>query len=489
MDSINDGKPETLKKKLVHGVGIILGQSFIRWPLSIISTAILARLLTPEDYGLFGLVVGVQVLVQSLGELGLSAAAVQKADLTTEQSSGLFWINTALGFFLWLVMSGVSPLIAWFYNQPALIPLMIVTSAGFAIGGTGVQHGAMLTRRMEFFRLSVIDLLAFAVGTSVGIALAYLGLGVWALAFQGLALSIVNTGGLWASSGWRPSRFTRRVGLRSLVSFGGYLTGARLIGGLVYSLDNLILGFFAPVAQLGHYTRAKFISALPESLISSPVGSVSFPYLSRLQADPVKLAQHYHRLLRLSICGPFFAGLLFIPLGPDVVRIIFGPQWDLAGELLSFLGLVAACRVLHSRTATLYLAIGHTDKWFKWSALLPWPALSAMALAKHYGSANMVLAYAICLATTHTIGLFVSMNSLALPLRVQFRSFISAIIPVMLGFSCAIVTKIIIQITIKPGLLSFMLVFCVAYFTAILIGMVFIKIINSDIKTIISQVC
>lgn len=488
MHEANAPNPETLKKKLVFGVGVVLGKGIIRWPVSLISAAILARLLSPADYGLFGLVIGVQALVHSLGELGLSAAAVHKPDLTLEQSSGLFWINTGLGFSLWLLLSGISPFIAWSYNQPILIPLIIVTSSGFAISGTGVQHRALLARRLDFFRLSLIDLSAFAVGTTVSLTLAWLGFGVWALAFQGLALSLVNTGGLWVFSGWRPSRFTRRAGLRSLLSFGGYLTGARLVGSLVYSLDNLLLGFFAPVAQLGQYTRAKFISALPESLISNPVGSVTFPYLSKLQAEPVKLAQHYHRLLRLSLCGPFFAGLLFIPLGPDIVRILYGPQWDFAGELLSFLGLAAASRVLHSRTATLYLAIGHTDKWFKLNALIPWAALSAMALGSQYGTATMVWAYSLCLAMAHTIGLLLALRNLKISMQEQLSSLVNAVIPLIVGLATAIITKIALSNISTHIILSVIIVTAAGFTGSIFMITLCSQIIKADIRALWWQV-
>ena len=189
----------------------------LKFALSIVATAILARLLTPHDYGLIGRVAVFTGFVAMFKDLGLSLATVQRPEISDEQISTLFWVNVTLSAAITALMIVLAPLIGWFYGEPRLTLITMVIATGFLFGGLAVQHEALLKRQMRFYALSVIAFTSMMIGYIVGIILAWRGASYWSLVFSQLALLASTTLGVWVTCRWRPGRPQRNTGVRSML--------------------------------------------------------------------------------------------------------------------------------------------------------------------------------------------------------------------------------------------------------------------------------
>src|SRR5882724_781270 len=200
------GTPTTseLKQRSVRGGAVALLAQGLAFVLQTGSTVVLARLLSPEDFGLQGMVVVMTGFLGLFRDAGLSVASVQREVLTHEQTSTLFWINVAVGAFLTIAAASMGPLLVGFYHEPRLLSIAIASAAAFLFNSLAVQHRALLNRAMRFVTIAKIDLLALAVGATTGVTMAVLGCGYWALV--GLAVSgpLVTAAAVWMAMPWRP---------------------------------------------------------------------------------------------------------------------------------------------------------------------------------------------------------------------------------------------------------------------------------------------
>ena len=241
-------RTEHLEKDLgrlsVRGGAATVSAQFIRsFVIALASTAILARLLTPEDFGLLAMVAGFTNFLARFKDLGLAMATVQRKEINQGQVSTLFWVNAGLGILVTLLTAAVAPLVAWFYGEPRLVTIMLALAVAFVFGGLMVQHQALLQRQMKFTALAVVQIASTAIGAIAGVVTALFGAGYWALVIMQLVAAVVMALGMWLVCGWRPGRPMRGVGVRSMLAFGGNLTGANLLAYLIRNLDNILIGW------------------------------------------------------------------------------------------------------------------------------------------------------------------------------------------------------------------------------------------------------
>src|SRR5258708_27428570 len=213
-----------LKHKTIRGgAAKVLGQ-VANLVLRTGSLMILARLLDPKDFGLVGMVTAVINVVMVVRDFGLSAAAVQRMNVTEEQASTLFWINLLFGTGLGLLAVAMAPLVVAFYHEQRLLGVTAVLATAFLFNAAGVQHSSMLERQMRFITLSVIDIVSLFVSTAVGIGMALRGFGYWALVATTTVTPIVYTIGVWMTTAWVPGRPVKQSGIRSMLRFGSTVT-------------------------------------------------------------------------------------------------------------------------------------------------------------------------------------------------------------------------------------------------------------------------
>ncbi|HKF56734.1 MAG TPA: lipopolysaccharide biosynthesis protein, partial [Blastocatellia bacterium] len=316
-----------LKGRSVRGGLATITSQGTQFLLQSVMTVVLARLLTPADFGIVAMVVAVTGLGQAFADLGLSEATIQREDINDRQVSALFWINVAIGLALMLITVGLAPILAWFYHEPRLKEIALVLSSLFLIGGLRVQHDALLKRQMRFRAVAIRDVASSAVGVSAAILMAWRGAGYWAIVAFPVASQFNRMALSWLAARWIPGLPRRGANVRSLVTFGGNVAGSYLLTNMTRNADNVLIGWWWGATPLGLYSRAYNLLMLPVRQLSLPVGSVAVPTFSRMQHDPERFARYYLRVVSLMawISTPVF-GFLFVAAGP-VIAMALGHQW------------------------------------------------------------------------------------------------------------------------------------------------------------------
>lgn len=365
--------------RTARGGAVTMVSHGFKFCVSIVATAVMARLLTPRDYGLIGMVAVVTSFASLFKDMGLSLATVQKTEINYNQISTLFWVNVGLSAAIALLVVAVAPVVAWFYGEPLLAPITVVIAFGFILGGLTVQHEALLKRQMRFVALSAIAFSSMVLGYATGIALAWHGAGYWALVFSQLALLGTNAAGVWLLCKWRPGLPRRDPEIRSMLAFGRNVTGYSIINSFAGNTDSLLIGRFWGPQQLGFYGKATQLLSLPTDQVSEPIAAVTIPALSRLNDTPERYRQAYFRIAeKILILGT--PSIVFIIAASDwLVYLILGPQWLNTGRMIVFLGIGSLFQPI-STGGWLLVTQGRTRHMLYWSMIgAPLTTLSIVA--------------------------------------------------------------------------------------------------------------
>jgi PST family polysaccharide transporter len=370
----------TLKRRTISG-GVVraLAQACLM-ALTLAYTAVLARLLSPRDFGLVAMVMTVAGFLQVFKEAGLSTATIQREDITDAQVSNLFWINLGMSGFASMIMAVSAPLIAQFFHQPQVARISVALAGGFLLDGLAVQHMALLNRQMRFKLISTIEVGSVAAGFLVGLGMALGGWGYWSLVGATLSTAAVRLIATWAVLPWRPKRPTRRSGTRSLVHFGADLTLVGVVYALARGSDSLLIGRFLGSEAVGLYSRATALFTRPLEQLISPAYSVIVPALSRLQTQPDRYRASFLQIFEgIAIAGGLFTGL-FLPLAPPLVEVILGQTWEAAAPIFAALTIAALFLPLSTATSWLYTSQGRGR---------------ALLLTASIGASVMIISFAI----------------------------------------------------------------------------------------------
>lgn len=396
-----------LKRRSVRGGAVTLAAQGCKFALQMGSTVVLARLLTPADFGLVAMVAAFTGFVGLFKDLGLSTATVQRAEVNHAQASTLFWINVALSVALTGVGAGLAPAVAWFYGEPELTLVTVAISATFIFGGLSAQHTALLRRQMRFTALAVIRVLGMACGVTAAIVVAWYGFGYWALvaliAGEALAIAILS----WCASGWWPGLPKRDAGIGSMVSFGAYLTGSSVLNYLSRNADNVILGKIWGAGTLGIYTKAYSLLLLPIRQINAPISAVAVPALSRLQGDSARYRNFYQKAMGLIavVTMPLIA---FCAVESDfIVLFILGDQWHEAVIVFRCLAPAAFLGTVNVATGWVYQSLGHTKRQFYWGIIVSIMTILAFVLGVPWGAVGVAIAFSISRLVLKPIGIWI----------------------------------------------------------------------------------
>jgi PST family polysaccharide transporter len=386
-----------LKGRAVRGGAFTLGGQGMSFLLQMASTVILARLLTPQDYGLIAMITAVTGFVALFKDLGLSMATVQKDIITHEQISTLFWINVALSVIVMLVALALAPAIAWFSGEPKLQPLTLVMAVGFVFGGLCAQHSALLRRQMRFGTLALIDILQLAVSVVVGIITALAGAGVWALVYMTLSGSLFNAVAVWIVCRWRPSLPVRHAGVRSMLGFGANLTGFNILNYFARNLDNVLIGRVCGSVSLGLYAKAYGLLMFPITQITAPITSVAVPALSRLQNDPEQYKRYYYRAINVIAFITMPLVLILAALSKEIILIVLGDQWVGAARIFKVLAFVALIQPIGANpTGWVFVSLGQTDRFLRWGMFIVPITIASFVIGLPWGVLGVALSYMIC---------------------------------------------------------------------------------------------
>jgi PST family polysaccharide transporter len=380
-----------LGARTARGGMVVLASQALKFVINMATTIVLARLLSPQDYGLISMVLVVTGFVSLFKNMGLSAATMQREEINYEQVSTLFWINVAVSVALMILTVALAPAIAIFYREPRLTWITMAFAAGFLFSGLVVQHEALLKRQMRFVPLAIAELVSMIAGIVVGIILAWRGAGYWALVANQLVLGFVYAVSIWIACRWRPGPPVRYSGVRSMLAFGGHLTGYGFFNYFSRTLDNLLIGRVWGAQQLGLYAKAYQLLLLPIDQLSSPLDGVAVPALSRLVDEPERYRHAYLRMLEKVAMFSMPGVALMIGTSDWLVRIMLGPQWSGTAHIFALLGIVGLIEPVANTMGWLLISQGRARQLLKWGMIdgtisivsilagLPWGAIGVAA--------------------------------------------------------------------------------------------------------------
>ncbi len=406
-----------LGRVAARGAGVTLAGQGARILLQMASVTVLARLLSPEDYGLLAVGLVVVGVGEVFRDLGLSTAAIRSPDLTTAQRDGLFWLNVAAGAVLGgLALAAAQPVAAVF-GQPELADVVRCLSAVFLLNGLIAQYRAGLVRDLRFGPVAGVDLGAQLVALAVAVGAAAAGAGYWALVAQQLTQGAVVLVLVVALGRWVPGRPRRGVGLGPLVRFGGGLTGTHLVFYVGNNLDNLVLGLTAGPAALGVYNRGFQLLMTPLNQLRSPATTVAVPVLSRLQDDPGR-AGDYLRRSQLALGYSLVAGMAVAAgtAGP-LVHVMLGDRWAEVAPVLALLAVAGSAQTLSFVGYWVYLSRGLSGALFRYTLLTL--ALNALCIGvgSRYGVVGVAAGYATAALLEWPLSLWWLSRLTVLPVR------------------------------------------------------------------------
>jgi PST family polysaccharide transporter len=355
---------DDLKGKSLRGGFFTMAAEGINFILRIGATAVLARLLVPEQFGLIGMVTALTSIAVNFKDFGLSVATVQRKEINHRQVSTLFWINASAGVLIAALISCLSLPIAWFYKDDRLIWITIALSTSFFWGGLTVQHQAILWRKMQFGALALINLGATVCSILVAIILALKGYGYWALVAREVSSSVFFCIGTVLACGWVPGLPGRVEHLRSMIKMGGDVTAFNLVTFFTDSLDFILVGKLFGAESLGLYRQATQLALLPVGFLTNPVSTVAQPALRVLLSDAPRYRAYYSKILRsLSFVSMPCMVFLYI-CAPDIVRIVLGEKWLGAVSIFRIFAVAGFIRPVISTAGAVMITCGKTQRYF-----------------------------------------------------------------------------------------------------------------------------
>jgi O-antigen/teichoic acid export membrane protein len=356
---------------------------------------VLARLLTPAEYGLAAMVLVFSSLVLIFADLALGAALVQRRELSQADRSTVFWTSVAAGAVFMLLGIAASWPIAALYGEDGVQPLFAALSVSFLITALGTTHSALLNRDMRFRSLELRMMAGTVAGGTAGILVAAQGGGAWAIIAQQLAIAVTSTALLWAFSPWRPRLTYSLASFRSLAGFSGNVFGTRILFYANRNLDNLLIGRFLGAAALGAYAVAYNVMLMPLARIAQPIVEVLFPAMSRIQDDRPRMAAMWLRANRMigAISIPAMVGLMIV--APEFVMTLFGERWESATPVIQILAWVGLLQSLQRLNSSVLQACDRTGTLLRYSIVVLIASVVAFAAGLNWGIVGVAVGYAI----------------------------------------------------------------------------------------------
>ncbi len=385
-----------LKSRSVRGGLVTFTTQGITFFLGFLSTVVLARLLVPEDFGLIAMVTAVTRFITIFKDMGLSMATVQKENINHAQVSTLFWINLSLSLAIMLLVTALAPVIALFYNQARLTWITVSLASTFVFSGLTIQHQALLRRQMRFGSLALTQIISISIGILAAIVSALYGMGYWALVIKQLVESLTNMLAVWVACKWRPGKPVWRSGVRSMLSFGGNLTGFNLLNYFARNADNLLIGRFWGSVQLGLYAKAYGLLMLPIRQVTAPIAAVAIPALSRLQDDPVNYQRYYYRALRAIAFVTMPTIAMLAALSEEVIEIVLGNRWIGAAAIFKVLAFAALLQPVVNPVGWVFVSLGQTDRQLRWALFAAPITVISFIIGLPWGAYGIAFSYMIC---------------------------------------------------------------------------------------------
>lgn len=381
---------QSLKDKTVKGVAWSGIDNVVQYAVTFVVSIVLARLLSPDDYGLLGLIAVFTVVCQALINGGFITALIRKKDATDDDYNTVFIANLGTSLLLYVVIFLCSPAIADFFGRQELIALTRVSSLGMVVGALALVQRARLTKRIDFKTQTKITLMSSLSSGVVGITMAFLDFGVWALVAQQLTAQSLNSILLWFYNKWIPSMHFSTKSFHELFGFGWKMMLSSILDTVWKELYQVIVGKFYSPATLGQYTRAKHFAKMFSSNLTIVVQRVTYPVLSNIQDDKERMVSAYRRIIKttmfITAISMFFLGAISEPL----LYCLIGPKWHEAATYLPLICISGSLYPLHAINLNMLQVQGRSDLFLGLEIIKKIIGLAPLAVCIFYGVLPML---------------------------------------------------------------------------------------------------
>lgn len=356
------------------------------------STAILARLILPEYFGLVMMVTAVTAIADQFRDLGLSTATVQQKEITHAEVSNLFWINAGAGVVIALFVCAISPLLALYYHEPRLTVVTCVLSMNFVWGGLLVQHQALLARVLKLGHSAAVRVLASVLSTILAVLLAWKGFGYWALVWREVVRCALLTLGMWLCFPWVPGLPSKNTDVRGLIRFGFHLSAANILWSIAGGTDRFLLGRFWGATLVAMYRQAYQLLVMPMDQLLAPVYQVTQPGLSMLQTDPPRFRRFYQKIITVSCVATMPLSLFVAAYSTEITRVVLGRKWLDAAPILLVLSFGTFIKQPAGSSWFILIARGRSKQFLNFSYLQTACSVLAMCIGVYWGTIGVATA-------------------------------------------------------------------------------------------------
>ncbi len=382
-----------MRQLAVRGAAFTLLSGGAGMGVQLVATVVLARLLTPADFGVVAMVTTFSLLLTNFGLNGFTEAIQQREEINHSLVSNLFWINAGAGLALAALFAAAGSLMARFYADAKVAQVAAAMSSTIFINSLSVEHLALLKRAMRFSAVSANDISARAISVAVSIALGWAGWGYWALVAGAIALPLSITLGAWWQCRWIPGLPRNVAGTGAMVRFAVHVYGRFSFNYFTRNLDNLLVGWrFGPVA-LGFYKKAYDLFLLSAAQISAPLTSVAVSALSRFDGRSAQYRRHLLSTLSVLAFVGMGLGAGLTLVGKDVIRLVLGPGWDTAGRIFMYFGPGIGVMLLYYTHGWIHLSIGEASRWFRWVVVEFAVTAALFLIGLHWGPVGVAVAW------------------------------------------------------------------------------------------------
>ena len=381
---------QSLKDKTVKGVAWSGIDNVVQFGVTFVVSIVLARLLSPDDYGLIGIITIFTAICTTIINGGMGTALIRTNDATDDDYNTAFVVNIGMSLALYAVVFLAAPIIADFFHRQELNNLTRVASLGMVVGALALVQRTRLTKRIDFKTQTKITLVASSGSGVIGIAMALMGCGVWSLVAQHLSSQVLSTILLWHSNKWVPSLSFSRESFHRLFGFGWKVMLSGLLDTIWKELYQVVVGRFYSPATLGQYTRAKQFSMLFSSNLTAVIQRVTYPVLSNIQDDKVRMVLAYRRIIKVTMfitaIGMFFLGAISQPL----LYCLIGSKWHEATTYLPLICISGSLYPLHAINLNMLQVQGRSDLFLGLEVVKKLIGIVPLATCFYYGILPML---------------------------------------------------------------------------------------------------
>lgn len=352
---------ESLKNKTIKGVGWSAADALLGQGVTFIVGLVLARLLSPDEYGLIGICLIFTTVLNGIVDSGFSNALIRKKNVTDEDYNTMFTTNMAISIVLYVLLFISAPFVSDFFHRIELIALVRVTGLILFLNALSITQVTILTKNIDFKTKTKASLVSAIISGVIGIVMAFMGYGVWSLVAQQLSKQLLYTLCLWVLNKWWPKFTFYNDSFKYMWGFGWKLLVSGILNNVWNQLYQVVIGRCYTSSTLGHYTRANECASIFSSNLTTIIQRVTFPVLSELQDDKKKLLVSYRKLIKVSMFVTVICMFALGAMAEPMIYSLIGPQWHQAATFLPFICITMSLYPLHAINLNMLQVQGRSD--------------------------------------------------------------------------------------------------------------------------------